>query len=198
MADLMNPGGGLTNSKLLLADTNPEDVAFPKKFYSNGNKEIQTGTLQERGQYQMAGGVGGGGSGSTAYVAFNDIPEGIYRKEGSDWAPEIRALKSDVLSYMNAWIMVDLGTGSSFNVSSYPGYRNFTASNFLCEPQNLDSTGGKVWVGAGDIQGKAGFNMTKSYNSSNGVFTVKANAVGGWGNGYSVGLTVRVYLRYRG
>ena len=100
MADLMNPGGGLTKSKLLLANANPSDVSQGKGFYSNGNKELQTGTLQERGQYQMAGGVGGGGSDSSAYVAFNNIPEGIYRKNGSDWAPEIRALRSDVVNYL--------------------------------------------------------------------------------------------------
>lgn len=48
MADLMNPGGGLTNSKLLLADANPRDVVSPKKFYSNGDKNLKTGTITER------------------------------------------------------------------------------------------------------------------------------------------------------
>lgn len=36
-------GGGLTNSKLALADAQPEDVRSGKKFYS-GDKQIKTGT----------------------------------------------------------------------------------------------------------------------------------------------------------
>ena len=48
MADLMNPGGGLTKSKLSLADANPGDVVSPKKFYSNGDKNLKTGTMTER------------------------------------------------------------------------------------------------------------------------------------------------------
>ena len=60
MADLMNPGGGLTKNKLLLANANPSDVSKGKSFYSNGNKELQTGTLVERGTDQYAGGIGGG------------------------------------------------------------------------------------------------------------------------------------------
>lgn len=54
--------------------------------------------LAERGQYQTAGGIGGGGSSS--YYTFNNIPEGIYRKNGASWAPEIRLSKSTVLNYI--------------------------------------------------------------------------------------------------
>lgn len=100
MADLMNPGGGLTKSKLLLANANPSDVSKGKSFYSNGNKELQTGTLVERGTYQNAGGIGSGGSGSSAYIAFNKIPEGIYRSNGESWAPEIRVNKAELSLYI--------------------------------------------------------------------------------------------------
>lgn len=98
MADLMNPGGGLTKAKLLLANANPSDVSKGKSFYSNGNKELQTGTLVERGMYQNAGGIGGGGDGD--FFAFNDIPEGIYRKNSTSWAPEIRYSKVLTLDYI--------------------------------------------------------------------------------------------------
>lgn len=53
---------------------------------------------KDRGQYQYAGGIGGG----TSYIAFNDIPEGIYKKNGASWAPEIRANMSDVWPYLGA------------------------------------------------------------------------------------------------
>lgn len=142
MADLMNPGGGLTKSKLLLANANPSDVSQGKSFYSNGNKELQTGTLVERGTSQNAGGIGSGGSGSSAYIAFNRIPEGIYRANGTDWGPEIRANLDDVLNTLihstvawnsvkpgdnqnetwkysiqrgTVWVMVVQGTGQDAN-----------------------------------------------------------------------------------
>lgn len=93
MADLMNPGGGLTNSKLLLADANPGDVVSPKKFYSNGNKEVQTGTLQERGVET-----------ATSTTIYNNdlyyrIPFGAYRQSsGPDGGTEVKASKSAALS----------------------------------------------------------------------------------------------------
>ena len=102
MADLMNPGGRLTKAKLPLANANPSDVSSGKSFYSNGNKELQTGALVERGTSQYAGGIGSGGSGSSAYIALNKIPEGIYRSNGESWAPEIRIDRLELVSYLNA------------------------------------------------------------------------------------------------
>lgn len=51
-----------------------------------------------KGQYQMAGGWGSGGSGADAYYAMNAMPEGYYQKNGADWAPEVRMKQSDVRS----------------------------------------------------------------------------------------------------
>lgn len=95
MADLMNPGGGLTNSKLLLADANPGDVVSPKKFYSNGNKEVQTGTLSEMPAISRAADVGNDGND----VIFA-MQKGAYRTNNSTYnAPEIRATKSETMQY---------------------------------------------------------------------------------------------------
>ena len=55
-----------------------------------------------RGQSQMAGGWGSGGTGADAYFAMNDIPEGYYQKNGADWAPEIRMKQSDVREAIGA------------------------------------------------------------------------------------------------
>lgn len=95
MADLMNPGGGLTKSKLSLADATPSDVLSGKTFYSNGNKERQTGTIIDRGQYQY-GSIGKG----TDYIAINRLPEGLYRSNGQDLAPEARASITDMINYI--------------------------------------------------------------------------------------------------
>lgn len=95
MADLMIPGGGLTKSKLALANAAPSDVLHGKTFYSNGNKELQTGTIIDRGQYQY-GGIGKG----TDYIAINSLPEGLYRSNGEDWAPEARASITDMINYI--------------------------------------------------------------------------------------------------
>lgn len=65
-------GGGLTNSKLALADASPEDVRSGKKFYS-GDKQLKTGTLAE-----VEGGVPGIVITDTgAIIATVDQPAGI-------------------------------------------------------------------------------------------------------------------------
>lgn len=137
MADLMIPGGGLTKSKLLLANANPSDVSSGKGFYSNGSKELQTGTLVERGTSQNAGGIGSGGSGSSAYIALNKIPEGIYRSNGESWAPEIRVNRSDVINYLEFVPIVIIG-GAAIRLSSN------IDSNYV---SGVYSTGGNVPYG---------------------------------------------------
>lgn len=94
---MMMAGGGLSAGKLELANAQPGDVSQGKKFYA-GDKTLKTGTLVERGQYQYAGGIGSGGD----YIALNNIPEGIYRKNGADWAPEIRVPTADIRNYLGA------------------------------------------------------------------------------------------------
>lgn len=97
---LQSASGGLTKSKLELATAVESEVSQGKTFYA-GDKNLKTGTLVERGTAQNAGGIGSGGSGSSAYIAFNKIPEGIYRANGTDWGPEIRALRTDVVPQIN-------------------------------------------------------------------------------------------------
>ena len=193
MADLMNPGGGLTNSKLLLADANPRDVVSPKKFYSNGDKNLKTGTMTER-----AGVVDAPSQTLYSGYLYLRFPQGAYRTQsGAEGCSEVRTPRSTALSTLDGWVIADLGTGNTFNVSGYSGYRNFDSSIFICEPQPLNWTGGSTWLGQGNYSAKAGFSMSKSYNSGSGVLTVTATVTGGWGGGSNVGTTVRCYLRYR-
>lgn len=120
-------GGGLGRSKLAKATAQADEVFHGKTYYAGdktlktgtlsidtatatasyvssgktfyaGDKTRKTGTLVERGQYQNAGGIGAGGD--STYYAFNNIPEGIYRKNGASWAPEIRYSKGPTLDYI--------------------------------------------------------------------------------------------------
>lgn len=93
--DLIQPGGGLTKSKLLLANATPDYVSEGKTFYAQ-DKILKTGTLVERGQYQNAGGI----YASDAYYAFQNIPEGIYRKNGASGAPEVRYDRGLTLNFI--------------------------------------------------------------------------------------------------
>ena len=94
---LMGTGSGLTNSKLRLANAQPDYVSSGKTFYAE-DKTLKTGTLVERGQYQNAGGIGGGSD--NTYFSFKSIPEGIYRKSSAGVAPEIRYNKGSTLDYI--------------------------------------------------------------------------------------------------
>ena len=98
-----NADGEPVNGSLSLSgNAAASDVASGKTFYTTNPKSKQTGTLVDRGQYQMAGGWGSGGSGSDAYFAMNAIPEGIYRSNGASWAPEVRMKQSDVRAAIGA------------------------------------------------------------------------------------------------
>ena len=66
------------------------------KTANNSNGEKVNGTMPNRGEYQMAGGVGSGDD----YIAFNKIPYGYYPQSSNGWATEIRAKKSAVANHI--------------------------------------------------------------------------------------------------
>lgn len=71
--------------------------------------------------------------------------------------------------------IVDLGTGTSFNVSSYSNFRNFTADNFIIEA--INDSGGSTTSHANNYSGiasgtvAAGYAFAKNYNASSGILT---------------------------
>ena len=115
-------GGGadtvnFTSDKLLTGysanDSNGEKVngTMPNKgtvtqtLSVNGSLTLPSGyydsikitqNIPNRGEYQMAGGVGSGDD----YIALNKIPYGYYPQSSNGWAPEIRAKKSDVANHI--------------------------------------------------------------------------------------------------
>lgn len=68
----------------------------------------------------------------------------------------------------------DLGTGTSFNVSSVSGYHNFTTANFMYRIGNANAHLVSGDQGQGWFAGSGDF--SDSYNSSTGVLTVSYRA----------------------
>lgn len=68
--------------------------------------------------------------------------------------------------------LINLGTGTSFNVSSINGYQNFTVDDFIVEPINVGSTRYAVNT-SNDNQTYVyrGLTVVKSYNATNGILT---------------------------
>ena len=87
-------GSGKVTANSLASQTSANagagDILSGKTAWVNGSKI--TGTMPNRGEYQISGGIGFGDD----YVAFNKIPYGCYPQSSNGWAPEIRAKKTDV------------------------------------------------------------------------------------------------------
>lgn len=82
-------GGGVGLSRLALANATADQVSNGRTFYA-GDKNLKTGTLVERGTAQNGTNCGVNGSGDSAYLSIRQIPEGIYRANGTSWGPEAR------------------------------------------------------------------------------------------------------------
>ncbi len=106
--------------------------------------------------------------------------------------------------------IIKLGQGTSFNVSGYEGYQNFTTANFLIESScgNVSSTNtsGYTW----GIQGTYnGLRFSKSYNKDTGALKITVSAPslsmminqgddtpGGIWKAYNPSYSYNVYLVY--
>lgn len=118
---------------------------------------------------------------SNMYVA---IPSNGYYTTSSKLSASLTSVK-DVIGCAEIYY---LGTGTSFNVSSYEGYQNFTANNFLVVPSTIKISGNsnagngnsEGYVNLGGSVGASGSNSTtlkKSYNSSTGKLTISNTSV---------------------
>ncbi len=97
-----------------------------------------------------------------------------------------------------------LGSGSSFNVSSYSNYGTYTADNFIVSINSLNISGHHDNNVSEGSDGSKGSTITKSYNASTGVFTVGGTSTsftnytqyGGNTLSCSGAVSVSVYLLY--
>ena len=136
---------------------------------------------------------------SNMYVA---IPSNGYYTTSSKLSASLTSVK-DVIGCAEIYY---LGTGTSFNVSSYEGYQNFTVDNFIVGATGLaaSASGGVGYADDYHTSFGGGGNISKSYNSSTGVFKITIPTFGGSaysgsgaGGTWSVsgGLTnIKVYL----
>ena len=73
--------------------------------------------------------------------------------------------------------IIDLGTGTSFNVSSVSGYRNFTVDNFMVSCQNSSKYFSGQTTNLDDssvgfpVRFSTSFGINSSYNSQTGIFS---------------------------
>ena len=92
----------------------------------------------------------------------------------------------------------ELGSGKSFDVSSYSGYQNFTVQNFIISKVTFNLTANNnVALDKGGYSVSGTGTITGSYNSSTGIFKVSAS--GSANNSYVyAGCSIKsatVYLR---
>lgn len=99
--------------------------------------------------------------------------------------------------------LIDLGTGTSFNVSSISGYQNFTLDNFIIEP--ISGFSGSAGWNSGPteeewyVSGTFGFSVSKNktYNNVTGILNanLSARSDSRHGLGYATGsIGVHAYL----
>ena len=128
--NLLNTSEGIPKSLLDQITATENDVVSGKTFIGSDGT-LKHGSVPDRGDSQWAGGFGGGTDSSTkkTYISLNRIPEGIYRKNGAEWAPEIRAYESDLLSHFG-----------------YKDSSNYTASYLTGKQLKGDNVKGSVTI----------------------------------------------------
>ena len=147
MQGLMIAGGGLSNSKLAMANAAPGDVRTGKKFYA-GDKTIKTGTMPNRGAWGAtyagadvtipAGFHNGsgkvtvdGGNQGTKTAALNaggsyKIPKGWHNGSGKVTANSLASQTSanaengDIISGKTAWVNGSKHTGTLQDLGREP------------------------------------------------------------------------------
>ena len=71
--------------------------------------------------------------------------------------------------------IINLGIGTSFDVSYYENFREFTIDNFIVGAISGDNPGLGSKTGNSCCAKAVGFNITKSYDINNGVLTINGS-----------------------
>lgn len=172
---LMTASGGLSNSKLALANAGTEDVLSGKTYYA-GDKNLKTGDMPNNGAWSSS--VGQGES--------ITIPKGYHNGMGKVSA---KTQKTVFLGYAgtasNAW------SSLTYNVkNNYPSiYSKLTRANFYAVPYRWQGNS----TGTSGNNGSSGDNI--GYNSSTGILTAGVTNIGPGGTWAGV-LNYRIYMVY--
>lgn len=167
-----------------------ESDVLSGKTFSNSSEVNLTGTMVSRAAQTNAVSIGANGGN-----VFFRIPQGGYVSNASTGYPEIVASVSDInnatgykytqaqydANYNTGYTagkssssVVDLGTGTEFDVSNMANFKSFTINNFVISEVNTlnptyqdggDSAGGSYWA-----------RFYKTYDNLNGKLTCYMNA----------------------
>lgn len=90
--------------------------------------------------------------------------------------------------------VVYLGNGTTFNVSSYKNYKNFTSNNFVALSFDTIQAGNGVNVGTAGASAHA--QIIKSYDNTTGILTfkIRSTVIGYTQSPYVEGKANGVYL----
>ena len=133
----------------------------------------------DRGQYQYAGGIGAGTDENGVYYALNALPEGYYRSNGADWAPEVRISEERYIGFVPG------GNRGAWGTTINPG-------GSVTIPQGYHNGKGVVWANnpaSGWRMRYFGGNADNNYHSQvigapdgNGTYAWGCSGYVYWGN----------------
>lgn len=143
------------------------DVLVGKTF-TNATTVEEAGAMANKGATTVdAGAV----TQDDTYTYMN-IPAAGYYDENS----KLRSANS------NLQRVIDLGAGTSFDVTKYSGYQNFTVDNFIVEPISIDSTkyNGRGGFPAGGVTITQYCRCAQTKKYDNGILTAYYTVTGGF------------------
>lgn len=112
----------------------------------------------------MVGGFADGDYTAVTGLAYDATNKKLGLKVGAD----------TVIPFKGGKQVIDLGVGTSFNVTSYPGYESFTNANFIVEQAAAPGISNSRGYPIGDGQTyyvDGTFGLYKSYNANTGILT---------------------------
>lgn len=109
---------------------------------------------------------------NTEYSNFKSIIATAITNKGITTSANASAqVMANNISSITGTKVINLGNGTSFNVSNYSGYKNFTIDNFIVGiySAGVTQTSHQEYNQSGRA---SGFTISKSYNASTGVLTL--------------------------
>lgn len=167
------PGGGLSNSKLALADAGTGDVLAGKRFYA-GDKAIKTGTMPNNGAVSATLAPGG------SYT----VPKGYHNGGGKVTAGSIRYLTS--LGITVGYDNNNTTTDGTINLSSY-GVSGKSASDFIIGITRIVATTAQ--------KEDRNIESIKVVSFSNNTLRIRITHTGGFGHAIKFACTVAIYVK---
>lgn len=134
--DLLQPSGGLTKSKLALADATAGDVLPGKKFYA-GDKVVKTGSMANNGAWSSS--IAPGGS-----VV---VPQGYHNGGGGVSAPSLKTVTVTMASYSEYW-------NYTFTGGTLVGICDIARTEYSTDIEYLHISGNTItmkWSGNGTV-----------------------------------------------